>query len=182
MQTSASDLTRPVGSKRYRGERSELVKYGKELWTDTSLSTNGLSCNSCHMNNLAFLASFTKQYPHEVAMAKGMGIHSIQIDEMVQLCMVNPMANKPLPWDSRELASLSAYSVDVAQRNYMAAVATNPCMVVNMAHRHVLNARTRARGEYEGVRLRLSWYRTTATSPSLIKYSRRCSTASRTNK
>lgn len=128
MQTSASDLTRPVGSKRYRGERSELVKYGKELWTDTSLSTNGLSCNSCHMNNLAFLASFTKQYPHEVAMAKGMGIHSIQIDEMVQLCMVNPMANKPLPWDSRELASLSAYSVDVAQRNYVAAVAANPCM------------------------------------------------------
>ncbi len=128
MKMSASEVTRPVGSQRYRGKRSRLVKQGKELWNDSSLSTNGLTCNNCHMNNQAFLASFTKQYPHEVAMAKGMGIASIQIDEMVQLCMVNPMANKPLPWDSRELAALSAYSVDVAQTNYMAAVASNPCM------------------------------------------------------
>ncbi|MEE8041386.1 MAG: hypothetical protein V3T15_01170 [Pseudomonadales bacterium] len=128
MKMSASEVTRPVGSQRYRGKRSGLVKQGKELWNDSSLSTNGLTCNNCHMNNQAFLASFTKQYPHEVAMAKGIGIASIQIDEMVQLCMVNPMANKPLPWDSRELAALSAYSVDVAQTNYMAAVASNPCM------------------------------------------------------
>lgn len=128
MKMSASKVTRPVGSQRYHGKRSRLVKQGKELWNDSSLSTNGLTCNNCHMNNQAFLASFTKQYPHEVAMAKGMGISSIQIDEMVQLCMVNPMANEPLPWDSRELAALSAYSVDVAQTNYVAAVASNPCM------------------------------------------------------
>jgi hypothetical protein len=124
---SASDVTRPVGSKRYRDTRANLVSAGRELWNDPRLSTNGLTCNNCHMNNQAFLSSFLNQYPHEVAMAKGMGIHAIQVDEMVQLCMVNPMANEPLPWDSRELAALAAYSVDVAQQNYIAAKSANPC-------------------------------------------------------
>ena len=128
MSANAGEITRPVGSGRYSGRRSRLVRRGERLWNDSDLSTNGLTCNNCHMNNQAFLASFVGQYPHEVAMAKGLGIHSIQVDEMVQLCMVTPMAARPLPWESRDLAALAAYSVDVAQQNYIAAVAANPCM------------------------------------------------------
>ncbi|WP_256449340.1 hypothetical protein [Cupriavidus sp. KK10] len=31
------------------------------------------------------------------------------MDEMIQACMVMPMAAKPLPWDSKELAALVAF-------------------------------------------------------------------------
>ena len=38
-------------------------------------------------------------------------------DEMVQGCMVMPMAAKPLPWDSPELAALVAY-VEQQQKTF----------------------------------------------------------------
>lgn len=37
------------------------------------------------------------------------GLAQIRVDEMVQVCMVVPMASRPLPWGSRELAALTAY-------------------------------------------------------------------------
>lgn len=65
-----------------------------------------------------------------VAMAKDRAsLDKITIDEMVQLCMVVPMAAKPLPWNSKELAALSAYSLEV-QKTFKP-VAANPCAAKN---------------------------------------------------
>lgn len=87
---------------------------GEKLFHDTKLSTNGMACASCHANNAAFSDSFAKPYPHTVAMAKDQwGLQTIHLDEMVQACMVMPMAAKPLPWDSKELADLTAYMAQV---------------------------------------------------------------------
>ena len=44
----AKMVTRPEGSKPYRGSKSKLEKMGANLWSDSSLSTNGLSCSTCH--------------------------------------------------------------------------------------------------------------------------------------
>jgi hypothetical protein len=44
---------------------------------------------------------------------------------MVQFCLVQPMASVPLPWESRPLAALTAYSQEV-QRNFINVVAANP--------------------------------------------------------
>lgn len=128
-QVDPNRVTRPEGTEPYRAARAELIAQGGELWKDTNLSTNGLSCNTCHMNNLAFLATFAEPYPHKVEMALVQAnLGEVQIDEMVQLCMVVPMQSEALPWESKELAALAAYSTDVAQKGYVTAYAANPCM------------------------------------------------------
>jgi cytochrome c len=129
-QVDPSKVTRPEGTELFRAARSELVTLGSALWKDATLSSNGLSCSTCHMDNQAFLATFAKPYPHKVEMATSQAhLGEIQVDEMVQLCMVVPMQAEPLPWDSKELAALAAYSTDVAQKEYVTAIAANPCMV-----------------------------------------------------
>lgn len=83
---------------------------GEKLFNDTKLSTNGMSCASCHANHGSYTKSFAKPYPHTVAMARDqLGRKKVYLDEMIQACMVMPMAAKPLPWDSQELAALVAY-------------------------------------------------------------------------
>jgi cytochrome c len=118
---------RPKNYKPYKADRAALVKEGEKLWKDTKLSTNGLSCNTCHVNNGAFAPTFAKPYPHEVAMAREKaGLKQVHLDEMVQLCMVVPMATKPLKWESRELAALTAYTAEV-QKTFK----PNPCAAKN---------------------------------------------------
>ena len=107
-------ITRPAGYKSYKGDQAALLKEGKALWSDTKLSTNGLSCNTCHQGNAAFNASFAKPYPHFVQMTQDQaGLKKVHLDEMVQACLVMPMAAKPLAWGSRELAALTAYTAEM---------------------------------------------------------------------
>lgn len=105
-----AQITRPAGYKSMPGDAA----LGEKLFSDTKLSTNGMSCASCHADNGAFQGSFAKPYPHTVAMAKDqLGRKTVHLDEMIQGCMVMPMAAKPLPWDSKELAGLTAYLLTV---------------------------------------------------------------------
>lgn len=103
---AGAQITRPAGYKPMAGD----AKLGEKLFNDVKLSTNGMSCATCHANHGAFSDSFAKPYPHTVTMAKEqLGRKSVYLDEMVQGCMVMPMAAKPLAWDSKELAGLVAY-------------------------------------------------------------------------
>lgn len=105
-------VTRPAGTHLYDGaSQAELVSLGERMFKDTKLSSNGLSCFSCHANHASYRPSFAKPYPHFVKMADDQaGIQSIHLDEIVQFCLISPMAGKPLPWDSKELAALTAYT------------------------------------------------------------------------
>lgn len=134
-------ILRPKGTKLFQGDRAQLVKQGEALFKNTTLSTNGLSCQSCYSNNENFAASFSKAYPHEVAMvAEKAGLAQADLDEMIQFCMVAPMQAKPLRWNSRELAALTAYNAalqkafraestkpDVKGGDPRAPKAANPC-------------------------------------------------------
>lgn len=101
----------------------DLVARGESLWNDTSLSTNGAACATCHAGYAQFLASFAKPYPHEVEMVKAQsGVAEIEAAEMVQFCMLQPMQAEPLAWSSRDLAALTAY-VEHLQEDF----APNPC-------------------------------------------------------
>lgn len=120
------EVLRPKGTKLATGDHKQLIKQGEALFKDTKLSTNGMSCNSCHADFAAFLPTFAEPFPHEVAMAKDQGISKIALDEMIQLCMVVPMEAKPLKWDSKELAALTAYTGEL-QKQYRKQVAANPC-------------------------------------------------------
>jgi mono/diheme cytochrome c family protein len=101
---------RPAG---YKPKAGDPVA-GEKLFIDKKLSTNGMSCATCHANNASFSEGFAKPYPHKVAMANDdLGIKTIHLDEMIQACMVMPMQAKPLPWNSKELADLTAYVTQV---------------------------------------------------------------------
>lgn len=117
--TMVQQITTPQGVSLYQAKSLEdLLGRGKALWQDQKLSTNGLSCQTCHQGGRGFKPSFATPYPHTVAMAKGMGMDPISAVEMVQLCLVVPMAGKPLPWSSKDLAALTAYVTQVEQKTY----------------------------------------------------------------
>lgn len=118
---SASDFVRPQGycGPALRSSRA-LVEEGGRLWRDASIGSSGLACQSCHMNNGNLNASFAKPYPHAVAMPKQQaGVSQVHADEMVQFCMLVPMQSDALPWDSRQLAALTAYTVSL-QKDFKA--------------------------------------------------------------
>jgi len=101
---------RPAG---YKPKTGDAVA-GEKLFVDKKLSTNGMSCATCHANSASFTDGFAKPYPHKVAMANDdLGIKSIHLDEMIQACMVMPMQAKPLPWNSKALADLTAYVAQI---------------------------------------------------------------------
>lgn len=109
-----AQTVRPAGYKPIAGD----PVLGEKLFNDTKLSTNGMSCATCHANHGAYSDSFAKPYPHMVVMARDqLGRKKVYLDEMIQACMVMPMAAKPLPWDSPELAALVAY-VEQQQRTF----------------------------------------------------------------
>ena len=122
-KVSAKDFVRPKGVKLASGSRSKLAAQGKRLWNDPGLSTNGLSCNSCHVNNASLNPSFAESYPHRVAMPSQMaGVGRISAAEMVQFCLLVPMQSKTLPWNSTQLAALTAYTHEL-QKGFK----VNPC-------------------------------------------------------
>jgi cytochrome c len=62
----------------------------------------------------ALLTTTIAAFAVPAAMAKDqLGRKSVYLDEMIQGCMVMPMAAKPLPWDFKELAGLTAYLLSV---------------------------------------------------------------------
>ncbi len=127
-------ITRPDGTQLYaRASKAQLLKEGKQLWNDRSLGNSGLACSTCHMNHGNLKRTFLKPYPHRVDMPQQRaGLHKVDADEMVQFCMVVPMAAKPLGWNSRKLAALTAYTHAV-QREFITAVAKNPCLLKQAA-------------------------------------------------
>jgi len=123
------EFVKPAGMSMGGGDREALVAQGEELWNDNSLSTNGAACSTCHVGGAQFQKSFSKPYPHEVAMVTQMsGVKEIDAAEMVQFCMVQPMQADPLPWGSQELAALTAYTEHV-QQQYLG----NPCALQGSA-------------------------------------------------
>ncbi len=43
------------------------------------------------------------------------GFEEVDAGQMVQFCMVVPMKSDPLPWSSKELAALAAYTEHLQQ-------------------------------------------------------------------
>ena len=125
-------ILRPAGTGLHAGlSHEDLLKMGGALWNDRGLSTNGLACGVCHQNNGNFNDTFAAPYPHRVAMPHRLsGVDKVALDEMIQFCMLQPMAAEALPWESPELAALTAYGVEL-QRAFAQMTMTNPCNPCN---------------------------------------------------
>jgi hypothetical protein len=143
-QVDASQIRQPSSLRLAPGGGAAQRALGEKLWNDASLGNSGVACATCHVPAGGTIsqmnASFAQPYPHRVAMpAQQAGLASVNAAEMVQFCMTAPMASEPLPWDSKELAALSAYVLDLQDgftppaANPCGANSSNPCGAV-MAH------------------------------------------------
>jgi len=116
------------------------VAQGEKLWNDKSLGKSGLACASCHVGNYSQMnPSFAQPYPHRVAMPQQMAhVSEVNAAEMVNFCMMVPMASEPLPWSSQKLAALTAYVKDIQAKfdpsRLAPASAANPCNPCGMRH------------------------------------------------
>jgi len=89
-------VQRPEDYAKFEGNPCKLMEKGRKLFSDTSLSGNGLSCATCHSDGAGFNATFAKPYPHQVAMgANQFAMDEVHLDEMIQICMVQPMQAEP---------------------------------------------------------------------------------------
>lgn len=122
-------ISRPAGTELYsRISTKKLIRIGKKLFNDTSLSSIGLSCNSCHATDALFNKSFSTPYPHQVTMAQDRaGMKSVHADEFIQFCLLAPMKGETLGWESKKLAALTAYVTEVKQKKFIKKVLANPC-------------------------------------------------------
>ncbi|HEY7805054.1 MAG TPA: cytochrome c peroxidase [Orrella sp.] len=104
-------MQRPAGYKPdYSAQNSAQVAAGATLFKSSKLSSNNLSCATCHTAGAGFTAGFAQPFPHVMQMATAnYGVGDIYADEAVQVCMMGPMAANPLPWDSADLQNLSAF-------------------------------------------------------------------------
>lgn len=103
-------IKRPAGFRPDYPSGPEAVKAGGKLFRDTSLSTNGMACASCHEGGKSYPPSFAQPFPHKMSMAAdAYGIKQLHLDEAIQVCMIGPMAARPLAWNSAELANLVAF-------------------------------------------------------------------------
>jgi hypothetical protein len=106
-----SRFKQPAGVKLASGRHSDLAALGEKLWNDRTLGSSGIACSTCHVGGTGQMNdSFDAPYPHYVQMpAQQAGVKQVSAAEMVNFCMIVPMQDEPLPWESRELAALSAY-------------------------------------------------------------------------
>lgn len=108
-----SSVTRPADSKPFAGEPAKLLEVGAARHDDTRLSPIGRSCNTCHLEEDSYNATFNGPYPHYVRSVRWKtGLGEITAEGMVQFCMVSAMGAKPLPWDSETLAALTAFVLE----------------------------------------------------------------------
>lgn len=89
------------------------IAMGRKLFKDTSLGTNGKSCDLCHTNMgrsgkkgpmgaMNFINS--KPYPHYFMAGRAMSL-----DQTINFCVQMALKGKPFAWDDPRLTALNAY-------------------------------------------------------------------------
>jgi cytochrome c len=114
-QMTKEPMAAPVKSSAAAGELEDAVARGGKLFADTSLGTNGMSCNSCHTNmgkGDSPLAGRTP-FPKVFAMAKKVQT----LDQTVQDCIMGALKGKPLSWDDAKLTDLVAFVNTLYQKH-----------------------------------------------------------------
>lgn len=120
-------VIRPAGSKPFVDAPARLLELGTARHGDTSLSPIGRSCNTCHLEEDSYNATFNHPFPHYVKSVRWKtGLSQITAEGMVQFCMVSAMEGKPLPWDSEALAALTAFVMERHKKALSRTTSANP--------------------------------------------------------
>jgi len=99
--SSGKQLTRPHAFNSFQ----EAVDMGKKMWNDDTLGTSGVACLSCHADFDLLNLEKNQNFPHYVKLVGDV----VTLDQMINYCMLNPMAGKELDPDSKEMTAMAAY-------------------------------------------------------------------------
>jgi hypothetical protein len=114
---NAAEPTQPESWILPQGDRAALVARGAGLFDDPSIGESDCACSTSHMNFENDKDRSGQPYPHGVAMDLAVfGMDDVTAAEMVQLCMVAPMATDTLFSDGDDLAALTSHVEDEQQR------------------------------------------------------------------
>ena len=101
-------------------ELAKSIENGKKLFSDPNLGTNGMSCNTCHLEGgtkegkmgdktLEAFDNLAAKYPKYFGMANRV----MTLDQVNNWCIVVPLKGKALAWDDQKLTDLAAYVASV---------------------------------------------------------------------
>ena len=86
----------------WKQEFIDLVKEGEKNFNDERLSKNGLACGQCHMDG-------ENTHPESYPKFKNQLWEVVNIGQMINWCIVNPLKGKALELDSKKMLSLISY-------------------------------------------------------------------------
>jgi len=106
----ASSIRRPAGYLPSYRLDPKMQSAGEIVFKNTKLSSNGMSCATCHTSGASYQQTFAKPYAHYVEMASSVyGLSQVHLDEAIQMCMEGPMATKPFDWKSADFQNLASF-------------------------------------------------------------------------
>jgi cytochrome c len=88
--------------KRWQDQYLQVAEQGRKLWGNPELGTNGVVCGQCHPNASN---AHPETYPK---FQKQLG-KVVQMWEMVNWCIRNPLEGQPLAADDPKMTALLAY-------------------------------------------------------------------------
>ena len=86
----------------WQSEYQEVVKKGRQVFTDPALGTNGVVCAQCHPNGANTHPETYPKFQKQLGKVATLG-------EMINFCIRNPLEGKDLTLDDRRMIALQAY-------------------------------------------------------------------------
>lgn len=86
----------------WQNEYQEVVKKGRQVFTDPGLGTNGVVCAQCHPNGANTHPETYPKFQKQLGKVATLG-------EMINFCIRNPLEGKDLALDDRRMIALQAY-------------------------------------------------------------------------
>jgi thiosulfate dehydrogenase len=84
-------------------EQFEMVAAeGRQLWTSPELGTNGVACAQCHPNG-------ANTHPETYPKFQKQSGRVIEMWEMINWCIRNPLEGEPLAADDPKMVAIQAY-------------------------------------------------------------------------
>jgi thiosulfate dehydrogenase len=90
---------------RWEREYQSVVAHGRQVFTDPALGTNGVVCAQCHPNGSNIHPETYPKFQQQIGRV-------IQLWEMINWCIRNPLEGEPLAADDPDMIAIQAYILD----------------------------------------------------------------------
>jgi len=87
---------------RWREQFELVAAEGRQLWTSPELGTNGVACAQCHPNG-------ANTHPETYPKFQKQSGRVVEIWEMINWCIRNPLEGEPLAADDPKMVAIQAY-------------------------------------------------------------------------